>query len=95
MSAFDDVQVQILHAQPGDIVVLSFPGVVQREPMDQLLAAWQKARPPGVLLVVLSDGATADSVRPADYFSTLKVPPTGVVIDGPLTEPLLLTPATA
>lgn len=62
----DDVRVQILRAQPGDIVVLSWPCPVRPEQVDQIKQGAARFLPAGVSVAVMDSGGHVDSVvRPA------------------------------
>lgn len=62
----DDIKVQILRVQPGDIVVLSYPEPVSLERALRLKENATRILPAGVTVAVMDSGGHVDSVvRPA------------------------------
>lgn len=64
----ESVRVQVLHAEPGDLVVLSFPYALSAEQADRLREAWKFICPrTDVRCCVLDQGGHVDSIiRPTD-----------------------------
>ena len=62
----DDVKVQILQAQPGDIVVFSYPGHVTFEQALRIKEQAERILPADVTVAVMDSGGHVDAVvRPS------------------------------